>query len=61
PEDLAVISKVILVAEAFTEHFLECVEKKEKVQMKEILPKLVYEFNSESFSTIARTLVDLPI
>jgi hypothetical protein len=61
PEDLSTISKILLVAEAFTEHFLNFAEKGESWQMKDILPKLIYEFDSESYTKIVKVLVGLPI
>jgi len=61
PEDLSPLSKVLLVAEAFVEQFLEVTDKKEKVEMKLIIPKLVEEFVLPSYIKIVQTLVNLPI
>lgn len=61
PEDLSPLSKVLLVAEAFVEQFLEITDRKEKVEMKMIIPKLVEEFVLPSYIKIVQTLVNLPI
>ena len=61
PEDLSPISKVLLVAEAFVEHFIEITDAKKKPDMKLIIPKLVEEFSSPSYIKIVQTLVNMPI
>ncbi|NOT77656.1 MAG: hypothetical protein HOP07_01490 [Bacteriovoracaceae bacterium] len=61
PEDLSPLSKVLLVAEAFVEHFIETTDRKEKVEMKAIIPKLVEEFGLPSYIKIVQTLVNLPL
>jgi hypothetical protein len=61
PEDLSPLSKVLLIAESFVEHFVELNEKKEKVEMKAIIPKLVEQFQSQSYIKIVQTLVNLPL
>lgn len=61
PEDLSPLSKVLLVAEAFVELFVEITDKKEKPEMKLIIPKLIEEFSSPSYIKVVQTLVNLPI
>jgi response regulator RpfG family c-di-GMP phosphodiesterase len=61
PEDLSPLSKVLLVAEAFVEHFIEANDKKEKMEMRNIIPKLVEQFSTQSYIKIVQTLVNLPI
>jgi hypothetical protein len=61
PEDLSPLSKVLLIAESFVEHFVELNDKKEKVEMKAIIPKLVEQFQSQSYIKIVQTLVNLPL
>lgn len=61
PEDLSPLSKVLLVAEAFVEIFMDTGEKKQKIEMKQIIPKLVEEFGTPSYIKIVQTLVNLPI
>ena len=61
PEDLSPLSKVLLIAEAFVEHFIALTDKKQKVEMKVIIPKLVEEFGTPSYIKIVQTLVNLPI
>lgn len=61
PEDLSPLSKVLLIAEAFVEHFIALTDKKEKVEMKLIIPKLIEEFVSPSYIKIIQTLVNLPL
>lgn len=61
PEDLSPLSKVLLIAEAFVEHFIAITDKKEKVEMKLIIPKLIEEFVSPSYIKIIQTLVNLPL
>lgn len=48
PEDLSPLSKVLLIAEAFVEHFIAMTDAKQKTEMKLIIPKLVEEFVSAS-------------
>lgn len=61
PEDLSPLSKVLLIAEAFVEIFVATTDKKEKVEMKLIIPKLIEEFVSPSYIKIIQTLVNLPL
>lgn len=61
PEDLSPLSKVLVVAEAFVEHFIATTDKKEKVEMKVIIPKLIEEFVTPSYIKIIQTLVNLPL
>lgn len=61
PEDLSPLSKVLLIAEAFVEQFVATTDRKEKVEMKVIIPKLVEEFVSPSYIKIIQTLVNLPL
>ena len=61
PEDLSPLSKVLLVAEAFVEIFIEVTDKKEKPEMKLIIPKLIEEFQTPSYIKIVQTLVNLPL
>lgn len=61
PEDLSPLSKVLLVAEAFVELFVEITDKKQKPEMKLIIPKLIEEFSSPSYIKIVQTLVNLPL
>ena len=61
PEDLSPLSKVLLVAEAFVEHFIEMTDRKEKPEMKLIIPKMIEEFEAPSYLKIVYTLVNLPI
>ena len=61
PEDLSPVSKVLLIAESFVEHFLLCHEQKKKVEMKVIIPKMIEEFSTPSYMKIVQTLVNLPI
>ncbi len=60
-EDLSPLSKVLLVAEAFVEQFLETADRKETPQMKVIIPRLLEEFVTPSYIKIVQTLVNLPI
>lgn len=61
PEDLSPLSKVLLIAEAFVEIFVATTDKKEKVEMKLVIPKLIEEFVSPSYIKIIQTLVNLPL
>lgn len=61
PEDLSPLSKVLLVAEAFVEQFMAITDKKEKPEMKLIIPKLIEEFGTPSYIKIVQTLVNMPI
>ena len=61
PEDLSPLSKVLLVAEAFVEHFIESGDKKQRPEMKMIIPKMIEEFGTPSYIKIIQTLVNLPI
>lgn len=61
PEDLSTISKILLVAEAFVEEFMESMDKKEIPDMKLIIPKLTSEFSSPSYLKIIQTLTSLPL
>lgn len=61
PEDLSPLSKVLLIAEAFVEHFIAMTDAKQKPEMKLIIPKLVEEFVSASYIKIIQTLVNMPI
>lgn len=61
PEDLSPLSKVLLIAEAFVEQFIATTDKKEKVEMRAIIPKLVEEFVTPSYIKIIQTLVNLPL
>jgi response regulator RpfG family c-di-GMP phosphodiesterase len=61
PEDLSPLSKVLLVAEAFVEIFMEMGEKKQKVEMKLIIPKMIEGFETPSYIKILQTLVNLPL
>lgn len=61
PEDLSPLTKVLLVAEAFVEHFIAINNQKKKVDMKQIIPQLIEEFVTPSYIKIVQTLVNLPI
>jgi HD-GYP domain-containing protein (c-di-GMP phosphodiesterase class II) len=60
-EDLSPLTKILLVAEAFVECFIDANNKKEKLDVKKVIPKLIEEFNSSSYIKIIQTLSDLPI
>jgi HD-GYP domain-containing protein (c-di-GMP phosphodiesterase class II) len=61
PEDLSPLTKVLLIAEAFVEHFIATTNQKKKVDMKQIIPQLIEEFATPSYVKIVQTLVNLPI
>lgn len=61
PEDLSPLSKVLVVAEAFVEQFMICQKENRKVEMKIIIPKLIEDFQSQSYIKIVQTLVNLPL
>ncbi len=61
PEDLSPISKILVVAEAFVEEFMLAQKNEKKIEMREIIPKLIEEFGSQSYIKIVQTLVNLPL
>ncbi len=61
PEDLSPIAKIIVVSEAFVEEFMLCKNDDRKVEMNVIIPKLIKEFDSLSYTKIIQTLVGLPL
>ena len=60
-EDLSQLSKVLLVAEAFVEHFIAMTDAKQRPEMKLIIPQLIEEFVSSSYIKIIQTLVNMPL
>ena len=60
-EDLSPLTKVLLVAEAFVEYYIEITDKKQRPEMKLIIPKLIEEFETPSYIKIVQTLVNLPL
>lgn len=61
PEDLSPITKVILIAEMFTEEFMALSEKNKKADPQLIIPKLINEFVLASYIKIIQTLVNIPL
>lgn len=61
-EDLSPLSKVILIAEMFVEEFLKA--QKDKTQTfstKVIIPKMISEFKTPSYTKIVQSLVNVPL
>jgi len=61
PEDLSPLAKILVVAEAFVEQLLKCQDEGKKPELKNIMPKLVEDFSSQSYLKIVQTLVSLPL
>ena len=61
-EDLSPLSKVILIAEVFVEEFIKSQENKEiPFNIKIVIPKLISEFKSPSYTKIVQSLVHVPL
>lgn len=60
-EDLSPLTKVLLVAEAFVEQYIEITDRKQTPEMKLIIPKLIEEFGIPSYIKIVQTLVNIPL
>lgn len=60
-EDLSPLSKVILIAEMFVEAFMKSAEDKTPFNSKIIIPKLISEFKTPSYTKIVQSLVNVPL
>ncbi|MGZ3788297.1 MAG: HD domain-containing protein [Bacteriovorax sp.] len=60
-EDLSPLSKVILIAEKFVEEFMKSADAKTPFNSKLVIPKLISEFKTPSYTKIVQSLVNVPI
>lgn len=61
-EDLSPLSKVILIAEMFVEEFLKAQkDKSQPFNTKTIIPKMISEFKTPSYTKIVQSLVNVPL
>jgi response regulator RpfG family c-di-GMP phosphodiesterase len=60
-EDLSPLSKVILIAEMFVEEFMKAAETKTPFNTKVVIPKLISEFKTPSYTKIVQSLVNVPL
>lgn len=61
-EDLSPLSKVILIAEMFVEEFLRSTkDKSQPFSTKIVIPKLISEFKTPSYTKIVQSLVNVPL
>lgn len=61
-EDLSPLSKVILIAEMFVEEFLKSQrDKTQPFNTKVVIPKMISEFKTPSYTKIVQSLVNVPL
>jgi response regulator RpfG family c-di-GMP phosphodiesterase len=61
-EDLSPLSKVILIAELFVEEFMKTAGDQSKpFNSKAVIPKLISEFRTPSYTKIVQSLVNVPL
>ncbi len=61
-EDLSPLSKVILIAEMFVEEYMAAAENPaHPFDKKEVIPKIISNFKSASYTKIVQSLVSVPI
>lgn len=61
-EDLSPLSKVILIAEMFVEEFLKSAKDKNiPFNTKVVIPKLISEFKTPSYTKIVQSLINVPL
>lgn len=60
-EDLSPLSKIILIAEMFVEEFLTAHEANQPVDLKIVIPKLISQFKTPSYTKMVQTLVNVPL
>ncbi|MFA6237566.1 MAG: hypothetical protein WC635_09590 [Bacteriovorax sp.] len=60
-EDLSPLSKILLIAEMFVEEFMKCNAEKTPFSPKVVIPKLISEFKSPSYTKMVQSLVNVPL
>lgn len=60
-EDLSPLSKILLIAEMFVEEFMKCHDEKIPFNAKVVIPKLISEFKSPSYTKMVQSLVNVPL
>jgi HD-GYP domain-containing protein (c-di-GMP phosphodiesterase class II)/CheY-like chemotaxis protein len=60
-EDLSPLSKILLIAEMFVEELMKSHDEKIPFNAKLVIPKLISEFKSPSYTKMVQSLVNVPI
>lgn len=60
-EDLSPLSKILLIAEMFVEEFVKAHKEKTPFNAKIVIPKLISEFKSPSYTKMVQSLVNVPL
>jgi response regulator RpfG family c-di-GMP phosphodiesterase/CheY-like chemotaxis protein len=60
-EDLSPLSKILLIAEMFVEEFMKSHDQKIPFSAKLVIPKMISEFKSPSYTKIVQSLVNVPL
>ena len=63
-EDLSPLSKILLIAEMFVEEFMKAQNSEDKIipfNAKLVIPKIISEFKTPSYTKMAQSLVNVPL
>ncbi|MBC7540889.1 MAG: hypothetical protein H7281_18860 [Bacteriovorax sp.] len=60
-EDLSPLSKILLIAEMFVEEFMKSHDQKIPFNAKIVIPKMISEFKSPSYTKMVQSLVNVPL
>lgn len=60
-EDLSPLAKILLIAEMYVEEFMKSHEEKIPFNVKLVIPKLISEFKSPTYTKLVQSLVNVPL